>query len=54
VEALAGKLAWATHHPDECAAIGRLARQRAETFRWETVLDRYDHIFRRIRNPDAR
>jgi len=54
VNALAAKLAWAKDRPGECAAIGRLARQRAEAFRWETVLDRYEEIFRHIRNPATR
>ena len=54
VKSLADKLAWAEKHPEECAEAGRRARQRAETFRWETVLDRYDEIFRRIRATSAR
>ena len=54
VPSLAGKLTWAKDHPAECAAIGRLARQRAETFRWETVLARYEEIFRRIQRPATR
>jgi glycosyltransferase involved in cell wall biosynthesis len=48
VEALAEKLGWAADHPEGCAAAGRRARQRAEQFRWESVLDRYEEIFRRI------
>ena len=48
VEALAEKLGWAADHPEGCAAVGRRARQRAEQFRWESVLDRYEEIFRRI------
>ncbi len=54
VQSLAGKLAWAKEHPAECAAAGRQARQRAEIFRWETVLECYEEIFRRIRTPAAR
>ena len=48
VETLAAKLHWAAENPEGCAAAGRRARQRAEQFRWEAVLDRYDEIFRRI------
>ncbi|MEX1010408.1 MAG: WecB/TagA/CpsF family glycosyltransferase [Chthoniobacterales bacterium] len=54
VPSLADKLAWAQKNPDECAAAGHRARQRAEMFRWETVLDRYEKIFRRIQTPAAR
>ena len=53
VASLAGKLAWAKEHPQECAEAGRRARQRAEHFRWEKVLDRYEQIFRRIRTAPA-
>ena len=53
IASLAAKLAWAKDHPEECAEAGRRARQRAETFRWENVLDRYDRIFRRILGPAA-
>jgi N-acetylglucosaminyldiphosphoundecaprenol N-acetyl-beta-D-mannosaminyltransferase len=48
VRSLAAKLAWAKDHPAECAAAGRRARERAETFRWETVLARYENIFQRV------
>ena len=48
VESLAEKLAWAKDHPEACAAAGRKARERAEMFRWENVLDRYGEIFARI------
>ena len=51
VEALAAKLEWAAGDPEGCAAAGRRACQRAEQFRWESVLDRYDDIFRRIGAP---
>jgi glycosyltransferase involved in cell wall biosynthesis len=44
-------LAWAAANPEGCAAAGRRARERAEQFRWESVLDRYDDIFRRIGAP---
>jgi glycosyltransferase involved in cell wall biosynthesis len=54
VASLAAKLAWAKEHPQECAAAGRRARQRAEHFRWENVLERYDRIFRKILTPTAR
>jgi glycosyltransferase involved in cell wall biosynthesis len=54
VASLAAKLAWATDHPEECAAAGRRARRRAEEFRWETVLDRYEEIFARIQSPRPR
>ena len=53
IASLAAKLAWAKDHPEECAEAGRRARQRAETFRWENVLDRYDRIFRKILGPAA-
>jgi len=53
VDTLAEKLRWATNNPEECAAAGRSARQRAEQFRWESVLDRYDEIFRRISATSA-
>lgn len=45
---LAAKLQRATDHPEECAAAGRRARQRAEAFRWECVLGRYEQIFQSI------
>lgn len=48
VKSLAERLAWAKDHPRECAEAGRQARARAELFRWETVLSRYDEIFKRI------
>ena len=48
VEALAAKLEWAKNNPAECEAAGRRARERAELFRWETVLARYEKIFDRI------
>jgi glycosyltransferase involved in cell wall biosynthesis len=48
VRSLAEKLAWAKDHPRECAEAGREARRRAELFRWETVLARYEEIFARI------
>jgi N-acetylglucosaminyldiphosphoundecaprenol N-acetyl-beta-D-mannosaminyltransferase len=54
VASLAGKLAWAKDHPQECAAAGRRARQRAEKFRWENVLEHYDRIFRKILAPSTR
>jgi glycosyltransferase involved in cell wall biosynthesis len=54
IASLAEKLAWAKDNPDECAAAGQRARQRAENFRWENVLHRYDQIFRRILTPPAR
>jgi glycosyltransferase involved in cell wall biosynthesis len=54
VASLAGKLSWAKDHPKECAEAGRRARQRAEHFRWENVLDRYDRIFRKILTPADR
>lgn len=54
VNSLAEKLAWAKDHPEECAAAGQRARQRAEIFRWETVLDRYQEIFRKIQTPAGR
>jgi glycosyltransferase involved in cell wall biosynthesis len=53
VASLSAKLEWATTHPEECAEAGRRARLRAEHFRWENVLDRYEQIFRRIRTPSA-
>ncbi len=48
VEDLARKLDWAKQNPAACAAAGRLARERAEGFRWEAVLARYETIFTRI------
>ena len=53
VRSLADRLSWAKEHPEECAEAGRRARQRAEHFRWEKVLDRYDRIFRKILSPTA-
>jgi N-acetylglucosaminyldiphosphoundecaprenol N-acetyl-beta-D-mannosaminyltransferase len=53
VRSLAAKLSWAKDHPEECAEAGQRARQRAEHFRWENVLDRYERIFRKILTPDA-
>lgn len=47
VASLAGKLARAKEHPEECAETGRRARARAEFFRWDNVLARYEEIFRR-------
>jgi len=54
VASLASKLAWAKDHPEECAEAGRRARQRAEHFRWDHVLERYDEIFRKILTPANR
>ncbi|MBJ7258772.1 MAG: WecB/TagA/CpsF family glycosyltransferase [Chthoniobacterales bacterium] len=48
VKALAAKLAWAGENPEACAQAGRKARGRAEKFRWENVLARYEEIFGRI------
>lgn len=48
VRRLAEKLDWAKANADECAAAGLRARKRAEMFRWESVLARYDAIFERI------
>ena len=48
VNALAEKLAWAKENPEACAVAGRKARARAEIFRWENVLARYEDIFGRI------
>ena len=53
VASLAAKLERATTHPEECTEAGRRARLRAEHFRWENVLERYEQIFRRIRTPSA-
>jgi exopolysaccharide biosynthesis WecB/TagA/CpsF family protein len=53
VRSLAARLSWAKEHPEECAEAGQHARQRAEHFRWEKVLDRYDRIFRKILSPTA-
>ena len=54
VASLAARLAWAKDHPEECAEAGRRTRRRAEHFRWEHVLERYDRIFRKILTPAAR
>ncbi len=48
VAALATRLESATRDPSICAEAGRRARERAELFRWETVLARYEGIFDRI------
>lgn len=48
VDSLAKTLARAQKHPEECAEAGRKARARAELFRWETVVARYEDIFHRI------
>ena len=53
VRSLAARLSWAKEHPEEYAEAGQRARQRAEHFRWEKVLDCYDRIFRRILSPTA-
>ena len=53
VRSLAARLSWAKEHPEECAEAGQRARQRAEHFRWEKVLDRYDRIFRKILSSTA-
>ena len=56
VQGLAEKLEWAKSHPTECTDAGRRARERAELFRWETVLSRYEAIFERImdkRHPET-
>jgi glycosyltransferase involved in cell wall biosynthesis len=45
IENLATKLRWAQENPEPVAHEGRRIRQRAELFRWETVLTRYDKIF---------
>jgi glycosyltransferase involved in cell wall biosynthesis len=51
VASLAAQLDRAKEHPEECAAAAQRARRRAEHFRWENVLDRYERIFRRILQP---
>jgi N-acetylglucosaminyldiphosphoundecaprenol N-acetyl-beta-D-mannosaminyltransferase len=51
VGSLAEALARATRHPEECAAAGERARRRAELFRWENVVQRYEEIFDRILSP---
>jgi glycosyltransferase involved in cell wall biosynthesis len=48
---LAAALDRASTHPDECIEAGRRARRRAEQFRWESVLARYEDIFNRILQP---
>jgi glycosyltransferase involved in cell wall biosynthesis len=45
IEDLAAKLRWAQDNPDPVSTEGRRIRQRAELFRWETVLTRYEEIF---------
>jgi glycosyltransferase involved in cell wall biosynthesis len=45
---LTAALERAKAQPAECAEAGQRARQRAELFRWETVVSRYETIFRRI------
>lgn len=54
VASMAARLARAKDHPEECVAAGQRARQRAENFRWEAVLARYEQIFQRIRTPAKR
>ena len=53
VQSLTAKMDWAMKNPGECVAAGRRARERAELFRWETVLARYEAIFDRILRPPA-
>jgi N-acetylglucosaminyldiphosphoundecaprenol N-acetyl-beta-D-mannosaminyltransferase len=48
VTSLADKLRWAGENPAACAENGQKARARAEEFRWENVMARYEEIFRRI------
>jgi len=48
IRSLSEKLSWAKDNPEKCAEIERKARARAELFRWEAVLARYEEIFRRI------
>jgi N-acetylglucosaminyldiphosphoundecaprenol N-acetyl-beta-D-mannosaminyltransferase len=48
VKNLATQIHWAQNNPEACAAAGEKVRQRAELFRWETVLARYEQIFKRI------
>lgn len=48
VEALAEKLEFAKKFPEQCAEVGRKARVRANQFRWETVVTRYEEIFKNI------
>jgi exopolysaccharide biosynthesis WecB/TagA/CpsF family protein len=45
IENLAAKLRWAQENPGPVAAESRRIRERAELFRWETVLARYEQIF---------
>ena len=54
IENLAAKLRWAQENPEPVAAEGRRIRQRAELFRWETVLARYEEIFANILSEKAR
>jgi len=54
VASLAAKLAWAKDHPEGCAEAGERARKRAEHFRWENVLARYETIFNTILSKSAR
>jgi len=37
-----------------CVHAGRRARERAELFRWENVLARYEEIFDRILDAPAK
>jgi glycosyltransferase involved in cell wall biosynthesis len=53
VEELAAKLTEAGLNPEECAAAGQRARQRAELFRWENVVQSYEDIFARILSTPA-
>lgn len=54
VEALAAQLESAGRNPTMCVHAGRRARERAELFRWENVLARYEEIFDRILDAPAK
>lgn len=55
VRSLAAALEEAKESPGGCVEAGHRARQRAELFRWENVVARYEEIFRRILpEPPAR
>lgn len=51
-ESLAEKITLLSDHPERCAELRRLARQRAmDRFHWDTVVDRYEQIFEEIGVP---
>ena len=54
VKSLSEKMSRAKDHPEECAAAGRRARERAELFSWDKVVDRYEQIFADILGDESK